>query len=256
MTNRIQTFLQLLIEIEASGVGYNQAKRTSFFDKVTKQILRGKETDCSALTLYAYWLAGYPVDVSGEVYTGNAKLLLVNAGFAAIDVRGKTAAQIRPLLKPADSVVGPGHIIAVGSDGIKILSAEKDERGQASGGQPGDQTGVEVLWRPQLYDRSAGWEWILRPPAEPTSPTSTGFTHRVRWANTLNVREKPTETTLGPVIATVRGGISGARCVMLSDTGVLVKNPDGATAWWRKVIFEGTPPTSGWVNVNYLQPLS
>lgn len=256
MSDNVAQFLKLLTEIEAAGTGYDQGQRTSFFDKVTKQIIRGKETDCSALTLFAYWLAGFPVNVSGTVYTGNAKELLVNAGFEAIDVRRWSAQEIRKILKPGDSVVGPGHIVAVGFDG-RILSAEKDERGKASGGQAGDQTGVEVLWRPELYSRANGWSWVLRPPADAPATsviTTPGFTHRVRWANKLNVREKPTTSSLGRVLGSVSGGTNGTRGTQLNDPGVLVRNSDGTTAWWRKFKFESG--LTGWVNVNYLQPLS
>ena len=253
----IKGLLDLAVKAEASGVGYDQSERDSWLDRVKRQIIRDAETDCAALVLGLYWLAGYGIDISGLAYTGNAEALARAAGFGVIDVTGWDLARIVAALKPGDGLLGrppaatSGHIVLVGDDG-RWLSAEADERGRSAGGQAGDQTGVEVRWR-EPYMRSAGWTRILRPPADPpvAAPlVAGGLTHRVRWASELNVRATPPSGgKLGAILTSVKGGPSGARCRLLPDAAV--RASDGA--WWRKAHFEGG--SQGWVNVNYLQPL-
>ena len=253
----IDMLLDYARQAEAAGTGYDQGQRWDWLDRVRRQIVRGAEADCSALTLGLYWLAGYPVDISGTVHTGNAEQLARAAGFAVIDVTGWDLARIVAALKAGDGLLGrppaatSGHIVLVGAGG-RWLSAEQDEAGRSSGGQAGDQTGVEVLRRAP-YMRSKGWTRILRPPADPpvAAPLVSGsWTHRVRWASALNVRATaPAAGKLGAVLTTVKGGQDGARLVLLPDAAVRAQ--DGH--WWRKVRLEGG--SVGWVNVDYLQPL-
>lgn len=257
MAPTIDKLLDYARQAEAAGTGYDQGQRWDWLDRVRRQIVRGAEADCSALTLGLYWLAGYPVDISGTVHTGNAEALCRAAGFAVIDVTGWDLARIVAALKAGDGLLGrppaatSGHIVLVGDDG-RWLSAEQDEEGRSSGGQAGDQTGVEVLWRAP-YMRSKGWTRILRPPADPpaAAPLVSGsWTHRVRWASALNVRATaPAGGKLGPIVTTVKGGQDGARLVLLPDAAVRAQ--DGH--WWRKVRLEGG--SQGWVNVDYLQPI-
>ena len=251
MAPTIGRLLDLARQAEAAGTGYDQGQRWDWLDRIARQIVRSREADCSALTLGLYWLAGYPVDVSGLAYTGNAEALCRAAGFEVIDVSGWDLPRIVAALRAGDGLLGPGHIVLVGDDG-RWLSAEQDEEGRSAGGAAGDQTGVEVLWR-QPYMRSKGWTRILRPPADPpvAAPLlAGGLTHRVRWASELNVRATaPSGGKLGPIVATVKGGATGARARKLPGADVLAA--DGQ--WWARFQFEGG--TVGWVNVNYLQPL-
>ena len=257
MAPTIDKLLDLARQAEAAGTGYDQGQRWDWLDRVTKQIIRGAEADCSALTLGLYWLAGYPVDVSGLAYTSNAEALCRAAGFGVVDVTGWDAARLYGALKAGDGLLGrppaatSGHIVLVGDDG-RWLSAEQDEAGRSAGGQAGDQTGVEVLWR-KPYMRSRGWTRILRPPADPpvAAPlVAGGLTHRVRWASELNVRATaPSGGKLGTIVTTVKGGTDGARGRKLPGADVLAS--DGQ--WWARFEFEGG--TRGWVNVNYLQQI-
>ena len=155
---------QVADELEASGVGYDQGQRWSFLDKVNRAILKNKETDCSAGSGGIAWLAGYPVDISDPFWTGNFKDKMVKAGFSAISVKGEPVAEIYRSVRNGDFLLGPGHVVYIRSNS-RWWSAESDERGRASGGKAGDQTGLEARFRAP-YARSRGWEWILRPPAE------------------------------------------------------------------------------------------
>ena len=262
MAGSIAKVLELILQVLGSNTGYDQWERFSWLDQVRRQIIRGQEADCSALTLGIFWLAGYPVDISGTVYTGNAGQLLKAAGFTEIPVIGWSLDKLRSTMRPGDALLGrapgssSGHIILQDSDG-KWLSAEKDERGLSYGGADGNQTGVEVRLR-DPYLRSEGWNAIYRPPADPpvASPlVAGGLTHRVRWANKMNVRATPPiNGTLGRLVTTVDGGADGARLTLLPDAAVRVTNADGTASWWRKGRFEGG--TIGWMRVDYLQPLA
>lgn len=158
----ISELIRLAREAEHSRVGYDQGQRWTWLDRAGRRIVPDQETDCSALTLGLYWLAGWPVDISGTCWTGNAMTLCRDAGFALTDIREWPAKRLRTDPIAGDALVGPGHIILVGDDGT-WLSAEFDEKSKASGGAAGDQTGREVRWR-DPYSRSSGWKHLLRPP--------------------------------------------------------------------------------------------
>ena len=168
MPGSITHMLALAVQTEGLRTGYDQAQRWSWLDRARRQIIPDRETDCSALCLGLAWLAGYPVDITGTAYTGNAELLLARAGFSARDITGWTVPMIASQMRPGDMLLGPGHIVLVGADG-RVLSAESDERGKAAGGQAGDQTGREVYWR-TLYARPKGWTRLLRPPTDDAVP--------------------------------------------------------------------------------------
>ena len=147
-------------KIDAARTGYDQSERWSFYTRPTKTIHAGKEADCSSLCGAIAHLGGYPVDLSGEFYTGTFKARLTAAGFTAIPFM--SLAQLRA----GDFVLTPGyHVEFVPAPG-RMFSARSDERGRATGGKAGDQTGREVCEIP-AYTYSKGWKWILRPPAPP-----------------------------------------------------------------------------------------
>ena len=67
MAPTIGKLLDYARQAEAAGTGYDQGQRWDWLDRIARQVVRGAEGDCSALTLGLYWLAGYPVDVPGLV---------------------------------------------------------------------------------------------------------------------------------------------------------------------------------------------
>lgn len=160
-------------EAARSNLGYSQEfseiGRWSWLDKLYKRIISGTACDCSALTMGLYWLAGYKVNISGTCATVNAADLARAAGFKVLDFTSLSD------VREGDALLTPGHhMVPVYREidgSLKVLSAEYNEFGTATGGQPGDQTGKEVRVR-DLYIRSGGWTYILRPPADEATAIS------------------------------------------------------------------------------------
>lgn len=180
MSPTIAHLLDLARSTESTRVGYDQSQRWSWLDVPGRRVVPGRETDCSALTMGLYWLAGWGVDISGTCYTGNAAALAARAGFEVTPVSGWDSARLYGALRAGDGLLGPGHIVLVGDDG-RWLSAESDEEGRSAGGMAGDQTGLEVRWRAP-YMRGRGWSHILRPPVSGDVPPAVPLASAPRTA--------------------------------------------------------------------------
>jgi len=181
-------------EAARANLGYsqefNETGRWSWLDKLFKRIVAGMACDCSSLTMGLYWLAGYKINISGTCATVNAADLARAAGFQVLDFTSLSD------VREGDALLTPNHhIVPVyrEADGsLKCLSAEYNEFGTATGGQPGDQTGREVVIRP-LYIRSGGWTYILRPPADEATAVSV-ITKPIVFAQSMQPRFiEPTE---------------------------------------------------------------
>jgi hypothetical protein len=142
--------------INRSDIGYNQARRWSFFQG--GRVIPHKECDCSSCCAAIARLGGYKVNISAGITSANFAERLKAAGFKVISF--KSLGQ----LEAGDFVAADGHVEYVYSK-KRFFSAHIDERGNISGGRPGNQTGREVGFS-KPYIRSGGWAKIVRPPAE------------------------------------------------------------------------------------------
>ena len=166
MAGSIAKMVAAATAIDKANTGYDQWQRWSFFDRATKKIIPNKEGDCSSVCGAIAALGGYNVNLNDPFYTGTFRQRLVAAGFTAIKFTSLSQ------LKTGDFILNTGyHVEFVPSPGM-MFSANIDEKGGATGGQAGDQTGREVYFK-KAYIYSRGWDWILRPPAEATSPSKT-----------------------------------------------------------------------------------
>lgn len=179
--------------LNASNVGYDQNERFSFNparDGLT--VIPNRECDCSSSCAAIAKAGGFNVDMRDPIYTGNFKNKLIEAGFAAIDVRGWSQSKLYAAVSEGDFLLGPGHVVYI-RERNRWWSAENDELGRSTGGRAGDQTGMEARYR-NPYMRSRGWEWILRPAiaADPLvavtpQPSPTTVTplkpRQVEWRN-------------------------------------------------------------------------
>ncbi len=130
------------------SMGYDQANRWDIRD--------GGETDCSALVIWALRQGGF--DTGPASYTGNLSAALTKRGWKRLPADLSTA-------RPGDILLNDQHHVCMVVSGYghsaTIAQASIDERGRASGGRSGDQTGYETNER-RIYAYRHGWDCILR----------------------------------------------------------------------------------------------
>lgn len=150
---KIEVAVNKAIEIAADNIhGYDQIYRWG----------EKGDYDCSSFVVSCLRFAG--IDTGNASYTGNLKAELTKHGFEAIPykkgmelLRGDILLYDRynPNTKKHD-----GHtLFYLGNK--KIVQASINEKGTATGGIPGDQTGREISIG-NFYEHSKGWQDVLR----------------------------------------------------------------------------------------------
>ena len=110
--------------------------------------------DCSSAVISSYKQAGVPLSCT---YTGDMRQDMLRHGFQ--DVTGSVNRSNGSGMLPGDVLLNEAHHTAMFvGDGLEV-EASVNERGGATGGQPGDQTGREILVR--AY-RNYPWDCVLR----------------------------------------------------------------------------------------------
>lgn len=111
---------------ESGNLGYDQSQRWD--------IRVGGECDCSSLVIHCLGEAGF--DTGSSSYTGNMSAQLTARGWTRLPNNGSP--------RPGDILLNDVHHVAVYLGGGLLAQASIDERGRASGGRSGDQTGRET----------------------------------------------------------------------------------------------------------------
>lgn len=113
--------------------------------------------DCSSAVITALQNAGIPVKTMGATYTGNMYYVLLRCGFRDVtqQVNLKTGAG----LIRGDVLLNKAHHTAMYCGNGLEVEASINEKGRATGGIPGDQTGKEFFIRPY---RNYPWDCVLR----------------------------------------------------------------------------------------------
>jgi hypothetical protein len=138
----IETAIQWAVGIAADNShGYDQIHRW------------GPDYDCSSLVISAYRAAGLPL--KGATYTGNMRAAFIKDGFKSIPYKTGMS------LFRGDVLLNKKHHTALYIGDGKIVQASINEKGKATGGQTGDQTGGEIAVR-SFYEYKYGWDYILR----------------------------------------------------------------------------------------------
>lgn len=127
--------------------GYDQAQRWGE---------RG-DYDCSSAVITAWERAGVPVKAAGASYTGNMRGAFLRCGFA--DVTGEVELNGGRGLLRGDVLLNVRHHTALCCGNGQEAEASINEKGGVTGGEPGDQTGREILIRPY---RNYPWDCVLR----------------------------------------------------------------------------------------------
>lgn len=113
--------------------------------------------DCSSAVITAWEAAGIHVKSAGATYTGNMRSAFLKCGFK--DVTSKVNLSTGSGLKRGDVLLNTVHHVAMFCGSGKEVEASINEKGTATGGKPGDQTGKEILVR--AY-RNYPWNYVLR----------------------------------------------------------------------------------------------
>lgn len=177
MGNKAKLIERMRYWCDEANLGYDQSNRWD--------IRPGGETDCSALVYHCLAEAGYwekPTNpYAHTLYTGTLQRDLLAMGFTKLPNNGNP--------QPGDVLLNDSRHVAVCTGPGLISYASIDERGKASGGQSGDQTGLETRTR-SYYNYP--WNNYYRPPADsgtatpapsaPTTPNSS-IGEVQRWLN-------------------------------------------------------------------------
>lgn len=202
------------------SVGYCQTHRWNVYN--------GGETDCSALVIWALRQGGF--DTGGATYTGNLSYNLTRRGWLRLPAN-------LGILQPGDILLNDTHHVCMvisghGHNAI-IAQASIDERGRASGGRAGDQTGYETNER-RVYSYRHGWDCILRykgagASAPAKQPSSSGKLEidGLWGAGTSLLAQKVLGTTPDGIVSSQYVGNRG---ILKACTGgwEWVKNPKGS----------------------------
>lgn len=127
--------------------------------------------DCSSAVITAWELAGVPVKTKGATYTGNIYSVFTQLGFK--DVTSSVKLSNGSGLVRGDVLLNHAHHVAMYCGNGKEVEASINEKGTATGGSPGDQTGKEFLIR--TY-RNYPWDCVLRYTKDGTGSGSSGTT--------------------------------------------------------------------------------
>lgn len=114
----------------------------------------GADYDCSSFVISAYKAAGVPLECT---YTGDMRGDMLRRGFA--DVTAAVNLSTGAGVQEGDVLLNYARHTALALGNGRIVQASINERGTASGGQPGDQTGREIYER-AYYNYP--WDCVLR----------------------------------------------------------------------------------------------
>lgn len=121
--------------------------------------------DCSGLVWYVLHEKGYKVGDT-RFSTANEGAVLKGAGFGEHDFK-------KDGLKRGDILVSSSHTEIWDGDG-KVVTADHNERGEGTGGKPGDQTGEEITIRAYANEGMSKYYRLEKDaPAESATTTTT-----------------------------------------------------------------------------------
>lgn len=205
--------------------GYDQTKRW------------GPDYDCSSFLISAWEQAGVKVKEAGATYTGNMRSAFLRCGFEDVtaEINLKTGAG----LQRGDILLNMQHHTAMSIGSGQIVHASINEKGKATGGKVGDQTGREICVR-SYYIYSKGWDRVLRyaKAADKTEEKMTQHAGIVKVSSYLNVRLGP-----GTRFGTVKLGGQEMRL----PPGMVISIDKETDSWGRLT------GTGCWVSLQYIQ---
>ncbi len=132
---------------DEGNLGYDQNQRWNIYE--------GGECDCSSLVYWCLWEAGFLPKKPTWGNTATLSAELTKRGWKRISPYPQKTPQ------PGDILLNDTHHVAVCTAPGMMSYASIDERGKISGGQTGDQTGLETK-TVSGFAYSRGWNCTLR----------------------------------------------------------------------------------------------
>lgn len=129
---------------------------THGYDQAYRWNERG-DFDCSSLVISAWEQAGVPVKSNGATYTGNMYNVFLKCGFQ--DITSSVNLNNANGMQSGDVLLNKVHHTAMYIGNGQECEASVNEKGKATDGQPGDQTGQEIKIRSY---RNYPWDCVLR----------------------------------------------------------------------------------------------
>ena len=168
----------------------------------------GPDYDCSSFVIEAYEQAGVPVKTKGATYTGNMRQVFLQCGFT--DVTGECNLATGSGMKKGDILLNTIHhtVIVKDTNTRRVISASSNEKGTATGGKTGDQTGKEIFER-AYYNYP--WDYVLR------------YKEKKQWLETGDQGEEVLQMQKNLIYIGFSCGVSGADGVFGKDTEKAVK---------------------------------
>ena len=213
--SKIHTALQIMLNLAADNThGYDQIYRWG----------EHGDYDCSSAIITACEQAGIPLKTAGATYTGNMKSAALKIG-CFIDIIHSVNLATGEGLMPGDILLNEAHHVAMFAGNNQIVHASINEKGTATNGKPGDQTGHEFCVR-SYYNKP--WNVILRYTGGDAAIKVTDYkaVGVVRVNSYLNVRLTP--STAGTVV----GGFNNGDTVYI--------NGKCGNGWYRCTIWDGS----------------
>lgn len=197
----------------------------------------GPDYDCSAFIITAWQQAGIGVKAAGATYTGNMLPAFLRCGFE--DVTAEVNLNTGAGLQRGDVLLNTQHHTAMSIGSGQIVHASINEKGTATGGRTGDQTGREICVR-SYYKYSKGWNKVLRYVGRSQKGGTSVKQHAgvVNVSSYLNVRSGP-GTSYGVV------KISGADFRL--PNGMVVSIEEERSGWGKLT------GVAGWVSLAYIR---
>lgn len=202
----------------------------------------GPDYDCSSLLISAWQQAGVPVKTAGATYTGNMLQAFLKCKFE--DVTEEINLNTGAGLQRGDVLLNVRHHTAMSIGGGQIVHASINERGRATGGKTGDQTGREICVR-SYYKYSKGWDKVLRyvgsreeEGGQKGGASMNQYAGVVNVSSYLNVRTGP-----GTSYGIVKIGGTDFRL----PAGMVV-SIEAEQAGWGKLT-----GVTGWVSLSYIK---
>lgn len=116
----------------------------------------GPDYDCSSFVISAWEAAGVGVKANGATTTSNMCDAFLKSGFS--DITSQITLKTGNGLAAGDVLWMKGHTVMYIGDG-QIATARKNEKGEYTGGETGDQNGEEIMVK-KYYN--GPWSKVLR----------------------------------------------------------------------------------------------